>query len=213
MLHIRLDNVLMPEAPKLTLKGRARCWPSRRRETRSTRCSTGRKRPAGQGRLADRQPRQERPAAPDGLSDHDDQLAQLVRRDQGRAARGARRRRGRRGRDSRRQERLSHRLVLRAPTAASGRRRAGGAAKVDRRPARPLRHLERGRAIGNRRCRARTPKMRSTPATWSPSSPATWPIGARATSGPARSSRRSPAPALAAGLAVRPIWYYLLASA
>ena len=46
----------------------------------------------------------------------------------------------------------------------------------------------------------------------SPSWPATWPIAARATCGPPRACP-SGRPSLAAGLAVRPIWYYLLASA
>ncbi len=50
------------------------------------------------------------------------------------------------------------------------------------------------------------------PASSSPSCRATWPIVARATCGPAEGLPDRPAN-LAAGLAVRPIWYYLLASA
>ena len=64
MLHIRLDNVLMPEARKLTLHGPAQVLaesaagdPLYAVLERSPR---GR---AGQGRRAHRRPRQERPAA------------------------------------------------------------------------------------------------------------------------------------------------------
>ena len=52
MLHIRLDNVLMPEARKLTLaragEGAGRIG---LRATRSTRCSSGRPGQAGQGKV------------------------------------------------------------------------------------------------------------------------------------------------------------------
>ena len=47
MAHIRLDNVLMPEAQKLTLKAPAGAGRVGHRATRSTRCSTGR----GEGKV------------------------------------------------------------------------------------------------------------------------------------------------------------------
>ncbi len=43
MLHIRLDNVLMPEARSSLCARPPRCWPSRLPETRSTPCSSGRR--------------------------------------------------------------------------------------------------------------------------------------------------------------------------
>ncbi len=103
---------------------------------------------------------------------------------------------------------------------------AAGCAEDDGRPARPLRNLERDRARRQEPCPKRNNRSLHHPArkprvprrTWrarrpfSPSLPATWATVARATFGPARASRVGN-PGLAAGFAVRPIWYYLLVTA
>ena len=101
MRHIRLDNVVVPEARKLTLKRPAHILA----ESAAGDPLYAAARPAGrecerpgESRCAHGRSGQERPAVADGLSDHDDQPAQLVRRHQGRAARSAAGRRRRRGR-------------------------------------------------------------------------------------------------------------------
>ena len=204
--------------PQADAQGRRlRCWPSRRRATRSTRCSTGRERRTGQGRGADGRPRQERPAAPDGLPDHDDEPAELVRRHQGRAARVAAGGLGRRGRAAAAKDRSADRsLVLRAPD---------GSRTPDRRArrARPRRPSARSTSAASGRS-ARHSGLRSV-AEKAGIAPRPRRRRGRRRAGlqPGRSARERPAAgrgicpngrrSLAAGLAVRPIWYYLLASA
>ena len=73
MPHIRLDNVLMPEARKLTL-ARARRKVLAESATGDPLYAVSRPARMGQrqGRRAHGRSRQERPAAPDGVSDHDE---------------------------------------------------------------------------------------------------------------------------------------------
>ncbi len=75
MLHIRLDNVVMPEARKLTLKAPAQVLAESAAGDPLYAVLDRRAARRGQARRADGRPRQERPAAPDGLPDHDDQPA------------------------------------------------------------------------------------------------------------------------------------------
>ena len=207
MPHVRLDNVLMPEARKLTLQrpgeGAGRVGHGRPALRRARAA-------AGQGKVrrrAHRRPRQERPAAPDRLPDHDDESPELVRRNQGRAARGPARRRGGRGRaPAGRRTRQSRSVTCVAP---DGREqplvRGRGRSEGDGRPARPLRDLERverrsSATEDTSEAIARRPKAEAAwparePAT-SPSLPATWPTAARATCG-----RRRACPSATAGLA------------
>ncbi len=196
MAHIRLDNVLMPEARKLTLKAPAQVLA----ESASGRSALRDPGPARdgqvrQGRGADRRPRQERPAAPDGVPDHDDEPAELVQRHQGRAARVAADGHGRRGRDAgrTRTRRLTGRWCSARPTARSGRS-----------PCRPVpRRRRSARSTGSASGRsssapqrqdagdakAKEGPRRRRPGSWSPSCRATWPIAARATCGRPRDCR------------------------
>ena len=126
------------------------------------------------------------------------QPAQLVRRNQGRAARGARRRRGRRGRASRRRRRTVLEHVLIAP---DGREqpidRAGGRGQGDRRPARPVRSLERAHAIvQSAPSQRRTPKLRSTSRD----------VSRRAGLQPGRSARERPAARRGPARTAAPAW-------
>ena len=219
MLHIRLDNVVVPEARKLTLKGPAHVLaesaagdplyavldrPGRNGErARESRCAHGR---SGQ----------ERPAVADGLSDHDDQPAQLVRRHKGRAARSAADGRRRRGRAAGRECGDHRASAPRRPTAASYLFDVPeGATKV---AVGPLDHAGVWSVV-RRPVRDPTKKDVRTEAA------ATGEVVTELACNLAdrRESDLRPADGLAdrstslasglAGLAVRPIWYYLLASA
>ncbi len=197
MAHVRLDNVMMPEARKLTLKAKAQVL-AESLTGDPLLCAFDR--PEGQGARPDRRPRQERPAAPDRLPDPGEQRPGVVHGKPGRAARVARHGHGHRDR---------------AAGAEPGRARASGCSDRPTAGAAPCPAARPGRrsvrstaAASGRRHRPRTAPsdVRSLELACNlASSPGERP--------PARRGARDERGAGRAGFGGRPVWFYLIAAA